>query len=163
LGWLIGARGDVQGLTSGDVLGAASTLFVGWLIQRQLTRNAELSKVPLDAVSKLFQHLTTAIETALKESRSYAPASDVVLEHLRIASNEIDWLGIVIEGIHADDQEYEALGELYYRLKEELTGGRTYLPRAARMVRQIRLSCLQLQSKLCKHILDNPESLHLLQ
>jgi hypothetical protein len=162
IGWLVRAIGD-QGLDNGDVLGVATTLYVGWLIQRHLTRSAELSKVPLDAVAKLFDQLTTAITAAMREARSEAAASADLLEQLRIASNEITWLGTVIEGIHADNEEYEALRDAYYRFKEELTGGHSHIPRAALMARQMRLSCLRLQSGLCRHILDNPESLHLLR
>jgi len=138
-------------------------LGVGWLIQWQLTRTAELTKVPIEAVAKLFDQFHASITAALHESMTATPERERVVEQLRVASNELSWLGTVIDGLEVDRDRYDELCQAYWEFKKELTDDTPgYGTRAATMARQLRLSGLRIQSVLCKHILDKPERLTVL-
>ena len=114
--------------------------------------------MPIEAVAKLAGRLDDFILQCLETAAPGDPNGPALLLALKGLSNEITWLGVVMQALGAGLDDQQQIKERYRSFKIHLTGSRTVaLSQAFEVAWTMRSDCLRIRWKLCKHILDNPD------
>jgi hypothetical protein len=155
-GWFIRAVVVEPPISAGNVVLAIVTGSVGWWIQRTVRTQAELDRVPLDSVAKLCERLDELVVKCL-DCDGTNPSAPNLVQALRLMSNEILWLGTVVDALDTARDEHERLRTLYRDFKGRLTGGpEVEMAQAAEDGRSIRSLCIQIRWQVCRRILASP-------
>ena len=144
-------------LEAPDLLNAIVTIGAALWIQAALTRQAEVNRVPLSTVSRLFDKLESLIYRSVEAAATGRPSPESTAL-LLAASIETDWLRSLLARLQLDPGEHLALVQDYISLKVSLTDTTIDLVGARAAANAIRLRCFRLQLTICKHLVDNPSS-----
>jgi hypothetical protein len=162
VGWLLRSLATKFELPNGDVLVASVTLLVGWLIQRSLGRHAEMAKVPIESIGRVFEQLETLVNTCVSVPPGTKNNDAKLLQTLRLISNEIAWLESVVALLGIEREELDHLLNSYDDFKDALTGERLVsLGPAGEAGRRMRTRGMLLQLRICAHVLDEPADIAL--
>lgn len=160
VGWMLRAiyQGDV--FSSGDMLAAASTVGVGWWIQRALSRQSELDRVPIEHLSRLCERIEGLVLDCTNVAQGRLGTDGELNRVLRQTSNEVDWLHSLSITLGSDVDKAEVVRTTFWSFKKQLTGQVQPNLRTARSIgMDLRRNCLLLQWHVCKRVLDGPASL----
>lgn len=160
LGWFVRSLIGGELVPNGHVLTAAAALTAAWWIQRAVRRQNELDRVPIESVGRLCQRLETMISECVDLGQCGSPTDGELVQKLRLVSNEIGWLGSIINALSAGRPEHQRLFEQYVLFKRRLTEGPSCdIVAASNLASAMRISCLKIQWQLSRRILDRPGDL----
>src|SRR4051812_49339614 len=116
-GWLLRSLWTDPALPPGNVLTAAVTLLVGWVLQRAIRQQGELDKVPLESLARLCQRIESLIIAAVDRPADTQSEDRDLLQKLRVLSNEILWLTSIVEALRIECTQHTDLRAGYLVLK----------------------------------------------
>jgi hypothetical protein len=135
---------------------AAATLSAAWWIQRALRRQAELDRIPIEAIATATNRINELVNQCLDASHDATPTEGALLHKLRLLSNEITWLGTLAAQVDATEVSMEPLHDAYRVFKNALTlGASIELPAAGRGAVRLRATCTETRRAVCKRILES--------
>src|SRR4051794_21637489 len=88
-GWLARSLMVGDAIPPGNVLTAAATVLVGWLIQRTLRRQGELDKIPIENVARIFLRIETQIGLCLAHPPGTLSTDPVLNSELKSLMSEL--------------------------------------------------------------------------
>ncbi len=133
-------------------LNAGTTVVVGWWIHSAVRRRGELERVPIDYLANLYRRIDELTTVCLEATEQ---DSERLVEFRRL-SNEIHWLCIIAGRMQPNlGRVGDKLGSHYVDFKRYLTESDSPdLVWASKASQELRLTALNLQWKMCQHILD---------
>jgi hypothetical protein len=156
-GWILHALNVGTDISTGDMLTAFVTVLVGWWVQRALTHQGELNKVPIETVAHVCERIEALTEASLDREPIGATDNDL-LAKLALLSNEIDWLDSIARELKIETEPEDDLVAVYLRFKAALTDRRS-IPAAAARAREMRTKRLVLQWQISRRIVGQAADL----
>lgn len=138
------------------LIASATTIVVGWWIQKAVRRRGELDRVPIEYLSRLNQRIDRLISACLDNPK--------VIANFAQLSNEIHWQTALLRKMRPDVKPPgEEIASLYVQFKRHLTDSEPPdIMSASRTSHEMRLTALSIQWHLCRHVLDRPGDVEVL-
>ena len=149
------SRPSLASLAPG-LITSATTIIVGWWINKAVRRRGELDRIPIDYLSRLNQRIDRLISACLDNPKN--------ITNFTRLSNEIHWQTALLRKIGPDiAPPDEEIASLYVQFKKHLTDSESAdVTSASKTSHEMRITALRIQWKLCRHVLDQQQDVEVL-
>lgn len=166
-GWMAHSLWNGEPFPVPNAITAMVAVIVGWVIQKALRSQGELDQVPIGSVARLFERIEELLAKCLEHPVGTRGTDSVLLTELRSLSNELNWLGLIVERLEVDAADCDCLKDGFFTLNDAMTGHLTVAPHsllaATKAAQSLRTDCLVVQWQICRSLLEEPADLERLK